>query len=148
MTSAADASPPLLGVAAWYRGGAPIGPVTGLYVDEESDRPGWAVVSTERLLPLSRAALAPDGRLVVALPDLAVELSPPLAGWAVHLDAGDEDRLHGYYAAVLDRPRRPAPVDGGVPTDGGDPVDGGTPRLRRLSHGGALRRGDEWAHRR
>jgi hypothetical protein len=141
VTPAADASPPLLGVAAWYRGGAPIGPVTGLYVDEESDRPGWAVVSTERLLPLSRAALGADGRLVVALPDLTVELSPPLASWTVHLDLGDEDRLHGYYAAVLDRPRRPTAIPDGAATDVG------TTRLRRFPPGGAPLQGDGWIHR-
>lgn len=136
VTSAADAQPPLLGAAAWYRSGAPIGPVTGLYLDETSDRPEWVVVATERLLPLRRTALAPDGRLVVALPDLAVELSPPLAAGAPELHLGDENRLHRYYAAVLDRRVRPVSV---APEPPGD----GTARSHRSAPGGPPSRGGD-----
>lgn len=142
VTSAADARSLRLGTAAWYRGGGLIGPVTGLYLDEATDQPAWVAVATERLLPLSRAALGPDGRLLVALPDLAVELSPPLDPGAVEFGVVDEERLHGYYAAVLDGPGvRPAPLHRSG--------EGGTARLRRYSpssrpvqRGGPARRGD------
>lgn len=116
-----------------------IGPVTGLYLDEATDRPEWVAVATEHLLPVRRTSLGPDGRLLVALPDLAVELSPPLSPAAVELGLADEDRLHGYYADVLAGPGvRPVPPD--------RPTAGGAPRLRRFSpstllgrRGGALR---------
>jgi hypothetical protein len=119
-----DDGPPLLGATAHYRDGRLIGPVGGAYVDELHGRPEWVAVWTERLVPAARTTLAPDGRLVVALPDLSVELSPPLAAGAPDLHLGDEDRLHGYYAAVLH------PALSVVP----DPAPGprGGPRLSRV----------------
>lgn len=122
----------LLGVVVRYRGGPDIGPVTGAFVDASSGRSEWVVVRTERLLPVRSAHVAPDGRLVVALPDLAVELSPPLRSGTAALNVRDEDRLHGHYAAVLGRARDGAP--GGVPfVVGDDPGSAGTPRATRAA---------------
>lgn len=124
MAKPSDDGVPLPGATARYRDGAVIGQVGGVYVDALSGRPEWVVVSTERLLPVRRTELGPDGRLVVALPDLAVELSPPLAAGATELHLRDEDHLHRYYATVLHRALSV------VPDGRAGPV--GTPRLSRV----------------
>ncbi|MHA6783315.1 hypothetical protein ACVGOW_20330 [Pseudonocardia saturnea] len=91
----------LLVATAWYRDGSRIGPVTGVYVDADSGRPVWASVPARRLLPLCRAELTADRRLLVALPPPAVETAPPLPPGVDEVDRGIEDALYTHYAAAL-----------------------------------------------
>lgn len=106
----------LLGATAAYCGGPRIGPVTGVFVDEEYGRPRWAVVGPGRAVPLCRTLPVRDGRLLVALPPGAVEAAPPLPPGAVELRTPLDDALYAHYAAVLAPVSHPgAPLEGAPP---------------------------------
>ncbi|QNG52723.1 DUF3040 domain-containing protein [Pseudonocardia petroleophila] len=91
----------LLGATAWYRDGSRIGPVTGVHVDADFGRPVWASVPDRRLVPLCRAELTADRRLLVALPTPVVETAPPLPPGVQEIDRAFEDALYAHYAAAL-----------------------------------------------
>lgn len=91
----------LLGATAWYRGGSRIGPVVGVHLDADHGRAVWASVPARRLVPLCRAELTADRRLLVALPPPAVETAPPLPPGVEEIDLGFEDTLYAHYAAAL-----------------------------------------------
>lgn len=100
----------LLTTTACYRSGALIGPVTGVYVQEDSGHPVWAAVGPGMLLPLCRAVLAPGRRLVVDLPPRAVEAAPQLPPGAAEIRIGLDDALFAHYASALSPVSGPWPV--------------------------------------
>ena len=91
----------LLHATAWYRDGPPIGPVTRVFVDDEHRLPRWAAVPAGRLVPLCRAVLTPDRRLVALLPPGAVEAAPRLPTGATAIGVRFEDALYAHYAHAL-----------------------------------------------
>ncbi|WP_219414638.1 hypothetical protein [Pseudonocardia nigra] len=103
----------LLSATACSGDGRPIGPVTAVYVDDDSGNPVWVTVrpgppgTAERFVPLARAWLHPGSRLVLSVTRAAVEAAPvPPSG---ELGSSDEDELYRYYAqAITPIGRRPA----------------------------------------
>ena len=111
----------LLDAVAYAEDACRLGPVVALYVDADSGRPDFAgvrldgVKPAERLVPLVRAHMPEDGRLVVALAADAVAGSPGVTGSDLSRD--DTDELFRHYAESITgtswgRWHRPRPLTG------------------------------------
>ncbi|WP_299037827.1 hypothetical protein [uncultured Pseudokineococcus sp.] len=78
--------------------GAPLGPVTGVFDDDHTGRPEWAVVRVaglERLAPLADADVR-DGRLHLAVTADRL-LSAPAAEEVEHVSHADSVALYQHY---------------------------------------------------
>lgn len=95
----------LLGAVAYAEGACRLGPVAAVYVDVDSGRPDFVGVEldcvsrAERLVPLVRANLRDDGRMIVALTADAVVHSPRVTGSDLSRD--DSDELFRYDAESI-----------------------------------------------
>jgi hypothetical protein len=127
----------LLQATAWYCDGPRIGPVTAVFVDDGDDRPVWALVGPDRLVPLCRSVVVADGRLLVVLPPGAVEAGPRLPPGATAIRVDLEDALYHHYAQVV------APVSATVAMTPRPPGDRSAVACRRRS----ARRGQQSTRR-